>query len=39
MMDKLIKFDFFYNSKGVTTSTVHCKFTGSRPLDLLSLLL
>jgi len=39
MIDKLIKFDFFYYSKDATTSTVHCKSTGSRPLALLSLLL
>ena len=41
MIDKPIKFDFFYNPKDVTTPIllVHCKSTGSRPLALLSLLL
>lgn len=37
-IDKLIKFNFFYNSKDATTSIVDCKPTSSRPLALLSLL-
>ena len=39
MIDKQIKFDFFYNSKVTTTSTLHCKSTGSRPFAILPLLL
>ena len=38
MIDKLIKFDFLYNSEDATTSIVHCKSTGSWPLALLPLL-
>ena len=36
-VDKLIKFDFFYNSKVATRSILPCTSTGSRPLTLLSL--
>ena len=38
VIDKLIKIDFFYNSKDATPSTVHCNSTGGRPLALLPLL-
>ena len=39
LIDKPINFDFFYHSKDATTSTVHCKSTGSRPPALVSFLL
>ena len=38
MIDKLIKFDFFYNSKDATMSIVHFKSTGSRPFPIFQLL-